>query len=136
MNGTNGEGGSSEEREAQVEITEAFGSTRSLGDRDRQTGPVTPWHSGFFPGGNPLHSAQPISQGPPETYWCGKQAIQGAARKGQQTQAPEVLPVAPHLASCGFPGMGLARAGGSFLTLQTAETGFTCATAFPPHTHE
>lgn len=80
--------------------------------------------------------ASPFGRDPPKTCQRGKQTIQGAARKGWQTQALKLPPVAPHLASCGFPGMGLAGAGGGFLTPQTAKTGFTCATAFPPHTHE
>lgn len=43
-------------------------------------------------------------------------------------------PVAPHLASCSFPGMGLARAGGSFLTPQNCRNRFYMCLSLPtPH---
>lgn len=78
----------------------------------------------FVPGGNLPCSAH-VWQGHPKSCRRGK-VIQNSARKGQQIASPKAA------TCCTTPGVGLAGAGGGFLTPRTAETGSTCATAFPP----
>lgn len=78
----------------------------------------------FVPGGNLPCSAH-VWQGHPKSCRRGK-VIQNSARKGQQIASPKAA------TCCTTPGVGLAGARGGFLTLRTAETGSTCATAFPP----
>lgn len=53
------------------EDREVLGSTRTLGDRDRQTGPVTPRHSIFFLEGTPCAQHSPFGGDPPKPGGVG-----------------------------------------------------------------
>lgn len=99
-----------------------WGSTRSLWDRDRQTGPATPWNSVCSWREPPMLST-PLA-GTPQTLPAWE-----SHPKFSKERPANASPKAA--TCCTTPGVGLARAGGGFLSPRAAETSLTCATAFP-----
>lgn len=92
-------------------------------DRDRQTGPATPWNSVCSWREPPMLS----------TRLAGTPQILPAWESHPKFSKEGPANASPKAATCCLtPGVGLARAGGGILTPRTAETGSTCATALPP----
>lgn len=73
-----------------------LGSTRSLWDRDRQTGPATPWHSVCSWKGT-SHAQHTLGRDAPNPAGRGK-VTPNPARKGREMPALKLPPVAPLLA--------------------------------------